>query len=263
MYFVKSVDYSLDLDCNVDENLFNQYKDLELDYIRFFRMDMYSKMIFLNVYKLIKQTNIKIDELENSIGFFLLNTDMSMLTDVDFHQLYLDEKKNSSANVFRYTLSNMCMAETMRFIKGYGISNCFTGVPSSHIIEYANSFLDANILKAFFFGEIKRVEKRIYLKLKFFKKNNMENKIDKRVLKEKLIERLNLVGIGPNDIDDNLPFFGGEGLGLDSIDSLEIISMLEDDYGLHIDEDEDLKPFLENINTLFELIIQKNSKKIV
>ena len=53
-------------------------------------------------------------------------------------------------------------------------------------------------------------------------------------VKGKLIEELNLEEITPEDIDDEAPLFGDEGLGLDSIDALEIILILEREYGIKI-----------------------------
>ena len=52
-------------------------------------------------------------------------------------------------------------------------------------------------------------------------------------LKEHLIEELNLEEITPADIDAEAPLFG-EGLGLDSIDALEIILILEKYYGVKL-----------------------------
>ena len=52
----------------------------------------------------------------------------------------------------------------------------------------------------------------------------MEEVIDK--LKVELIEALNLEEITPEDIDSEAPLFGDDGLGLDSIDALEIILIL-------------------------------------
>ena len=49
-------------------------------------------------------------------------------------------------------------------------------------------------------------------------------------LKEHLIEELNLEDITPEEIDAEAPLFG-DGLGLDSIDALEIILILEKNYG--------------------------------
>ena len=44
----------------------------------------------------------------------------------------------------------------------------------------------------------------------------------KTTLKQQIIDSLNLQGMNPSDIDDNAPLFG-DGLGLDSIDSLELM----------------------------------------
>lgn len=60
----------------------------------------------------------------------------------------------------------------------------------------------------------------------------MENLINE--LKLKVIDSLNLDGMTPEDIDDNAPLFGDEGLGLDSIDVLELIVLLEKNYGIRL-----------------------------
>ena len=49
----------------------------------------------------------------------------------------------------------------------------------------------------------------------------------KEELKTKLIEALNLEDVTTADIDDNAPLFGEDGFGLDSIDALELIVLLE------------------------------------
>jgi len=56
----------------------------------------------------------------------------------------------------------------------------------------------------------------------------MENLIDE--IKGKVIEALNLDGMTPEDIADDAPLFGDGGLGLDSIDALELIVMMEKYY---------------------------------
>jgi acyl carrier protein len=53
-------------------------------------------------------------------------------------------------------------------------------------------------------------------------------------LKEQLIDTLNLEEITAADIDENAPLFGAQGLGLDSIDALEIIVLLERNYGIRL-----------------------------
>ncbi len=56
-------------------------------------------------------------------------------------------------------------------------------------------------------------------------------------LKIKVIEVLNLVDVKPNDIDPDEPLVGGR-LGIDSIDVLELVIMMEKDYHLTIDNKE-------------------------
>ena len=52
-------------------------------------------------------------------------------------------------------------------------------------------------------------------------------------LKSKIITSFQLEGVTPADIDPNSPIFG-TGLGLDSIDALELVAILEQDYGIVI-----------------------------
>jgi acyl carrier protein len=52
-------------------------------------------------------------------------------------------------------------------------------------------------------------------------------------LKLLIIESLNLEGLNPNGIGDETPLFG-EGLGLDSVDALELVLAIEKKYGLEI-----------------------------
>lgn len=62
-------------------------------------------------------------------------------------------------------------------------------------------------------------------------------------VKEMIIERLKLEGMSPADIDDQAPLFG-EGLGLDSIDALELVLAIEQTFGVKIeDEASGLKAF--------------------
>lgn len=56
-------------------------------------------------------------------------------------------------------------------------------------------------------------------------------------LKEKIIVTLNLIDVTPDDIDVGAQLIGGD-LGLDSIDVLELVMMLEKDYGVEIDSKE-------------------------
>lgn len=77
-------------------------------------------------------------------------------------------------------------------------------------------------------------------------------------LKEQIISALNLEDITPDDIDNNAPLFG-EGLGLDSIDALEITLILEKEYGIRFVNSAEAKPVFYSVATLAEYIC-KNKK---
>lgn len=78
-------------------------------------------------------------------------------------------------------------------------------------------------------------------------------------LKAQIIEQLNLEDIKPNEIVVNEPLFG-DGLGLDSIDALEIIVLLEKDYGLKIENPKEGKEIMYSIESLARYITDNQGK---
>ena len=78
-------------------------------------------------------------------------------------------------------------------------------------------------------------------------------------LKKQIIEELNLQDIKPEDIIDDAPLFG-DGLGLDSIDALELVVLLEKHHGVKILDETVGKKVLVSINTMAEYILEENSK---
>ena len=87
----------------------------------------------------------------------------------------------------------------------------------------------------------------------------METTELKHQLKEQIIKFLNLISVTPDDIKDDEPLFG-EGLGLDSIDSLELIVLLDREYGIKITDPKDGRKILVDINTMVAYI-EKNRTK--
>ncbi len=77
-------------------------------------------------------------------------------------------------------------------------------------------------------------------------------------LKGEIIEQLNLEDLKKEDIDADAPLFG-EGLGLDSIDALELIVLLEKNYGIKIANPADGKKIFQSIRTMAEFV-QANKK---
>jgi acyl carrier protein len=75
-------------------------------------------------------------------------------------------------------------------------------------------------------------------------------------LKVQIIKQLNLEDMEPEDIDPDDPLFG-EGLGLDSIDALELIVLLEKEYGIRIENPKDGQKIFYSIRTLAEYISER------
>lgn len=78
-------------------------------------------------------------------------------------------------------------------------------------------------------------------------------------LKEEIIEVLNLEDMTVEDIDENDALFG-EGLGLDSIDALELIVMLEKKYGIKLANSAAGKEIFKSVATIADYV-SKNRKK--
>jgi acyl carrier protein len=80
----------------------------------------------------------------------------------------------------------------------------------------------------------------------------------KEKLKVQVIEHLNLDDMKPSDIPNDEPLFG-DGLGLDSIDALELIVMLEKHYGLKVTNPEDGRRVFYTIDSMSEYILEHTS----
>jgi acyl carrier protein len=76
-------------------------------------------------------------------------------------------------------------------------------------------------------------------------------------LKEEIIASLNLTEMNPGMIDENAPLFV-DGLGLDSIDALELTLLLEKKYGLKLTTAEEGKKVLQSVRSMAEYIRQNN-----
>ncbi len=77
-------------------------------------------------------------------------------------------------------------------------------------------------------------------------------------LKADIIEQLNLVDVNPDDIQPDTPLFG-EGLGLDSIDSLEISVLLERKYQVKITNSQEGRKVFQSIRTIAEFITERRA----
>ena len=77
-------------------------------------------------------------------------------------------------------------------------------------------------------------------------------------LKTQIIHQLNL-DTDPDTITDHSPLFGDAGLGLDSIDALELVVLLDRSYGIKVGNPEDVKGHFKSLSTLAEYIMAESS----
>lgn len=78
--------------------------------------------------------------------------------------------------------------------------------------------------------------------------------MDKEKLKAQIIDALNLEELTPEDIKDETPLFGPEGLGFDSIDALELLVLLEKNYGIKFTDPSKAKSVLVSVGEIARYI---------
>ena len=78
-------------------------------------------------------------------------------------------------------------------------------------------------------------------------------------LKKEIIESLNLEDVKPEDIDADAPLFGS-GLGLDSIDALELIVLMEKKYGIKLKDPQKGKEVFKSVNVMADFITKNRTK---
>lgn len=81
----------------------------------------------------------------------------------------------------------------------------------------------------------------------------------KEKLKQVIVSELNLEDLSPDDIQDDAPLFG-DGLGLDSLDAVELVVVIQKHFGVEIKDMEEGRPALQSINTLADFIRRKQSQ---
>ena len=79
-------------------------------------------------------------------------------------------------------------------------------------------------------------------------------------LKHKIIEALNLEEVTPEEIDSDASLFGDEGLGLDSIDALELIVLLEKNYGIKVKDPKEGKHICKSVKVMADYVAANRTK---
>jgi acyl carrier protein len=78
-------------------------------------------------------------------------------------------------------------------------------------------------------------------------------------LKQEIIKALNLEDVTPDDINDDAPLFG-DGLGLDSIDALELIVLMEKNYGIKLSDPAQGREIFKSVRIMAEYIQSNRTK---
>ncbi len=77
-------------------------------------------------------------------------------------------------------------------------------------------------------------------------------------IKEMMIESL-MLKVSLEEIGDETPLFGPEGLGLDSIDALELVVGLEKQFGVSVPNSDAARQALATVNSMHDYIVQKRA----
>lgn len=75
-----------------------------------------------------------------------------------------------------------------------------------------------------------------------------------QTLKEILIKNLKLEDMTPEDIDDTMPLFGENGLGLDSVDSIELVLSVDKEFGVKITDSKEYEKIFATVQSLLDFI---------
>ena len=216
---------------------------------RFFKMDLLCRLGFLAADLLVK-TYGPIGP-NNNTGVILFNRSSSIDTD----RKYL--ARMGSPSLFVYTLPNIVTGE-IAIRHGFGGETSFYVLPQRDSVQEEMiakaSFLDDGLLQSICgwvdWESPRNFEADLYL-IENQKNVNMDELILE--LKEQIIEALNLEGMKPQEIDTDAPLFGS-GLGLDSIDALELIVLMEKKYGVKLANPAEGKAVFKNVRTMAEYI---------
>ncbi len=73
-------------------------------------------------------------------------------------------------------------------------------------------------------------------------------------IKRLLVSELNLSGRDPASIEDDGLLFGSDGLGLDSLDALQIAMLVEEKFGIRVPEGDEARPIFRSVRSLAEFI---------
>lgn len=223
------------------------YKSRGMGYTKFYKMDPFCKLSFMAAEWLLDGVGFR----EEQCAVLMSGKYGSLDTDMR-HQHIIDSEgeRYAAPAVFVYTLPNVAAAEISirHHIKGENTWFWSDDATMSDLRLQAASVLARPRMKYCIIGHSDFINGKYLAIFELV----MDELIEK--LKVQLIEALNLEETSPEDIDPEAPLFGDEGLGLDSIDALEIILLLDKEYGIKLANPSEGKKVFYSVHTMADCI---------
>ena len=263
------------------------------DYPKFFKMDTLSKLGFVASEMLLKDEGQERFIPREDRAVVLFNKTASLQADTNYQSTIQDpENFFPSPAAFVYTLPNIVTGEIAIRNKYFGetsfivLESCDAQIMARQLMNAFQDPMTQSILGGWLdctdenhfearlflvekqqFDNIESLETELLnsLDISTIKRiNNQQlnnNTMDELIytLKQQIIEALNLEDMKPEDIDENASLFG-EGLGLDSIDALELIVLMEKNYGIKLQDPSMGKEIFKSVAVMADYI-QKNRTK--
>ena len=263
------------------------------DYPKFFKMDTLSKLGFVASEMLLKDEGQERFVSREDRAVVLFNKTASLQADTNYQATIQDpENFFPSPAAFVYTLPNIVTGEIAIRNKYYGetsfivMESCDAHIMARQLMNAFQDLMTQSILGGWldcndenhFEARLFLVEKQQFDNIESFESalvanleipthqriNNQQlnnNTMDELIytLKQQIIEALNLEDMKPEDIDENASLFG-EGLGLDSIDALELIVLMEKNYGIKLQDPSMGKEIFKSVAVMADYISKNRTK---
>lgn len=242
-----------------DEHIRELYAALKAPNMKFYKMDNLSKAGYIASEYLLRGQNLKDRYAPTRIAVILENRSSSLDTDLAHQQIVNEHlKEGASPAVFVYTLPNVVSGEICIRNHFQGENTFFIDNTPGLAENYARRLIAQGTADAVIYGRCEYLAGHHDVRLTLLEKYKTMEEIIQQ-LKEQIIEALNLEEVTPDDIDAEAPLFEG-GLGLDSIDALEIILILEKNYGIRLENTAEAKSHFYSVKTLAEYIMANRKK---
>ena len=263
------------------------------DYPKFFKMDTLSKLGFVASEMLLKDEGQERFVPREDRAVVLFNKTASLQADTNYQATIQDpENFFPSPAAFVYTLPNIVTGEIAIRNKYYGetsfivMESCDAHIMARQLMNafqdpmtqsILGGWLDCNdenhfearlfLIEKQQFNDITSLESALVNSLEIPTIQRLNNqqlnntKMDELIytLKQQIIEALNLEDMTPEDIDENASLFG-EGLGLDSIDALELIVLMEKNYGIKLQDPSMGKEIFKSVAVMADYISKNRTK---